>query len=269
MKLWIIGSGGLVGSTLLKKIGSAVGTTHQECDITDREAVRRCMRQINPTHVINCAAYTNVDRAEEEEKQVFAINRDGPCYIAEAVREAGSKFIHISTDYVFGKEERLIPYKENDRCGPVNVYGFSKLAGEEGVLSILPSACIVRTSWVFDAKGRNFVSTFLHKIKRKEKIEAAYDQVGKITYCPDLCDALLKLLNHEGIIHFANEGQMSRFEVAKCLGGEVLPVSSEMFSSKAKRPSYSALSTALYTKITGSSPRLGKEVLKEFLSHAL
>ena len=153
MKIVVLGAGGMVGSSLVKlcldRGIEVIGVTRSEVDIRFLDQIRDCLDRTKPTHVINCAAYTDVDLAEEEKELAFAINAFGAENCAQASQERGVHLIHISTDYVFGSEDRCTPYVETDRCGPINVYGASKCEGERRVAAVHPHACIVRTSWVY------------------------------------------------------------------------------------------------------------------------
>lgn len=283
MKLWVLGSGGMVGEGFVQEARQrgieVVGATHQECDITDLSSLVKEAKNVKPTHIINCAALANVDQAEEEPLTAFAINRDGAANVAKIAKETGSRFVHISTDYVFGGEARSTPYRESDPCFPINIYGKSKWEGEKKVIQEYPDACIVRTSWVFGGKGKNLLSTLLQKFCEKEEVMAVSDQVGNPTYCCDLIDALFSLLNAKGIVHFCNATKGSRYEIALLLWEEakkhsekvickkIIPVASAAFPTKAKRPLYSALDTSHYLELTGRNPRSFLETAKEFISY--
>jgi dTDP-4-dehydrorhamnose reductase len=282
MKIWIIGASGMVGSTLLKLCEArgihVVGTGHKSVDICDLKEVKRQAQHIQPTHIVNCAAYTNVDKAESEQSQAFLVNATGAEHGALAAKEVGARFVHISTDYVFGSSQQK-PFKEEDPCAPINVYGKSKLEGEKRVLHVMPEALVVRTSWVFGLQGKNLVSSLLQRFFKEKTLQVVSDQQGKPTYCEDLCEALLFLLPFSGIVHFANEGGASRYAIAcdllSCarqrglavLCEKIEPVLSSQFVTPAARPSYSVLDTTLYTKMTGQQPRHWLKAAEEFLHH--
>lgn len=270
MKIGVLGSAGMLGTALLEVCKSrgmpAVGLSRVECDICDREALQAFVDQMRPTHLINCAAYTDVDEAESHERAAFAINAAGAENGACVARDCGARYIHISTDYVFGGRG-MHPYREEDVCSPINVYGKSKLEGERRVLSQMPEALIVRTSWVFGPSGKNFISSFLSRLCKETCIKAVSDQEGKPTYCYDLAEALLELREVSGVVHFANSGGGSRYSIAQELLGcarslglpvtceHILPALSADFPTKAMRPPYSVLDTTKYTKLTGKEPR--------------
>jgi dTDP-4-dehydrorhamnose reductase len=281
VKVWIVGANGGVGSALVrrcKELGiPALGTSREEADICDLERLRGKGKEISPTHIVNCAAYTDVDGAEKDPGRAFSINRDGAFHVAFVAKELGARLVHLSTDYVFdGKGKK--PYTENDPCSPINVYGMSKWEGEKRVSEILPSACILRTSWVFGQRGKNFISSLFSFFEQREEMKVVDDQCGKPTFCEDLVSAILHLLDAEGIVHFANSLPRSRYEIAiellqavkqqdilvKC--ERIIPVSSREFPTPAKRPSYSVLETRRYDQLTGRAPRPWTEALNDYLA---
>ena len=281
MRLWIVGAGGLLGRTLLelcRKQGiEAVGTVRSEADVCNKDQLQAQAQHLAPTHIVNCAAYTDVDGAEKNKEAAFAINCEGARNLAQIAKALGCRLLHISTDYVFDGL-KTAPYREEDPCAPINVYGQSKWAAEKKVLEILPSTCVIRTSWLFGPKGKSFVSSLMHHLEQKEELSVVCDNWGKPTLCSDLAEAILALLNAEGIVHFANEGGRSRFQIAldmweaaqrkglrvKCR--KIIPVRSAQFVTPALRPSYSILDTERYTALTGKQPRLWKEAMEEFLT---
>ena len=230
---------------------------YRPLDITDREAVRQVIGEVRPDAVIHCAAWTAVDAAEEEEnrEKVDRINHLGTAYIAEAVRDAGAKMIYISTDYVFdGKGER--PWEPDDRCyAPLNVYGRSKLAGEQAVASLLEKYFIVRIAWVFGLNGKNFIRTMIRVGKTHDTVRVVNDQIGTPTYTLDLARLLADMAESEkyGYYHATNSetepgGYISWYDFC-CefyrqygLETKVIPVTSEEYGlSKAARPANSRL----------------------------
>lgn len=284
MIIWVIGSQGMLGSTFLdfcrKKGLVAVGTTRQAADVTDFSLLQKAALRIQPTHIVNCAAFTDVDGAEKDPKSSFAVNAEGAANVARIAAGAKARLLHISTDYVFsGKSAQ--PYREEDSCEPVNTYGRSKREGELEVLKAFPKACILRTSWLFGAQGKNFISSVFKWLQEKEELQVVVDQCGKPTYCQDLAQAMFLLLNEEGIVHFANEGASSRYQIAldiaqkaKELGHgvrcqKISPVPSAQFPTPATRPAYTALDTRKFYQLTNQKPRSWGEVLHEFISYAL
>lgn len=282
MKLWITGGQGMLGKSLQKlcdqKGIACVASSRNEADLTDPSALIQLAECIQPTHIINCAAYTDVDGAEKNEEKAFAVNALGARNLASAALKAGAKFIHVSTDYVFDGLSTK-PYREEDVCGPINVYGNSKWEAEKLVLSTFPKACIIRTSWLFGAQGKNFISSVLHWLQEKERIQVVADQCGRPTFVHDLAQAVLDLLDADGIVHFANSGAVSRFQLALDVKEEMLklgkrvkcaqiePVASQQFPTPAKRPSYSVLATEKFTQMTGKQPRPWLEAMGEYFEH--
>ena len=218
-------------------------------DITDEAAVRRLVEENHIDLIINCAAYTNVDRAEEDEATAERLN-------ADAVRILGSmqtRIIHISTDYVFSGEG-WIPYREDDPVAPRTAYGRTKLHGEEALLDVNPEAIIIRTAWLYSPYGNNFVKTMLKYGKERDKLTVVYDQVGTPTYAGDLAEAILTIVTGEnwqaGIYHFTNEGVCSWYdftiEILRQAGVQckVEPILSSQYAYKTPRPHYSVLDKA-------------------------
>lgn len=280
MKLWIVGAGGLVGKALSRRCAELhlnyVATSKEEADITDLPQLLNVAHIIQPTHIINCAAYTNVDQAESEQELVRKINVEGPDNLARVAKEHRAKLIHLSSDYVFDGKGQA-PYKEDDLCAPNGIYAKSKRDGELRIISSGADYCIIRTSWVFGRGGKNFISSILEAMKTKSVLKVVNDQSGCPTFCVDLANAILKLLPHSGIFHFANHGIVSRFDIAQVLLQEakrmgyqlvcekIEPVSSANFPTPAPRPSYSALSCEKLTATLGWKPRPWKETLKDYI----
>lgn len=224
--------------------------TRAELDIANAGQVRRVFEALKPAYCINCAAYTAVDKAESEQEVAFAINAEGTKNLAIACRERDVRFIHISTDYVFnGRGER--PYKEDDPTDPVNLYGASKLKGEELALQANPDAVVIRTSWVYSAYGSNFVKAMLRLMQSRTGINVVADQTGSPTYAADLADAIVQIIEsgkwQGGIYHFSNDGVITWHEFAReiqhytHLHCTVSPIPTEQYPTPAKRPHYSVM----------------------------
>jgi dTDP-4-dehydrorhamnose reductase len=223
---------------------------------------------------------TDVDGAEKDPRVAFSVNTEGAVNISKVAKGLGACFTHISTDYVFDGSA-VQPYRETDTCAPPNAYGRTKWEAEKKILHVFPQACIVRTSWLFGVKGKNFISLLIQWLMQKEEIQAVYDQHGKPTYCYDLAEAVLVLLGKEGIWHFANEGDMTRYQIAlhlletakesgypvKCQ--RIIPVPSAQFPTLAMRPPYSVLDTSKYVDFTHHKPRHWIDAAREFLKDAL
>ena len=260
MKILVTGSKGQLGSKI-KDLSvdfqsfSFSFTDLDELDITNFNSVLDFFKFEKPDIVINCAAYTAVDKAEDDYENAFKINALGPENLAKAFNVHNSKFIHISTDYVFDGKEREKPYLESDFTSPQSVYGSTKLEGENLVLKNLQDAIIVRTAWLYSEYGHNFVKTMLNLAQSRTELSVVNDQVGSPTYAGDLAQAILQISMQyfeenywkSGVYHFSNLGKCTWFEFAKeifkikNINIKVNPVTSEEFPSKVKRPKYSVL----------------------------
>lgn len=251
----VTGANGQLGNALQAIAGQypdfqLLYTDKDTLDITSEEAVEAFFSR-QPVHaVINCAAYTAVDKAEEDEEAAFLLNFQAPLILAEAAAKHNSAFIHISTDYVFdGRHYR--PYTETSETSPQSIYGASKLRGEAAVLGYHPNAVVIRTSWLYSRYGVNFVLRMQQLMQEKESLNVVYDQVGTPTYAPDLAAVILTILQHPepagGIYHYSNEGVASWYDFAiaiKALTGascRISPVTSEQYPTPAQRPAYSVL----------------------------
>lgn len=229
---------------------NVLALTSAEWDITDPAAAERFIQPGDV--VVNCAAYTKVDAAEEDQDRAHAVNALGPENVAHACARAGADLIHISTDYVFSGSKRR-PYEIDDETGPLSVYGRTKLAGELAVLAAMPDAHIVRTAWLYEgADGTDFAATMRRLAAGAGEVDVVADQVGSPTYVGDLVGALLQVADgaiREPVLHAANAGEASRFEQAQAVfeavGADpqrVRPVGSDRHPRPAPRPPYSALS---------------------------
>jgi dTDP-4-dehydrorhamnose reductase len=257
-RIVIIGGGGLVGTVLAAQASQrgreVLALTSAQCDVTDAAAVERHIDADDA--VINCAAFTKVDEAEQNEARAWAVNATGAENVAHACARAGAGLVHVSTDYVFsgdfgGTEHR--PYEIDDETGPLSVYGRSKLAGEFAVLSAMPDAHVVRTSWIFaGGDGGDFVATMRRLAAGDGTVDVVADQIGSPTYVGDLVGALLEAADgtiSEPVLHAANRGEASRFEQARAVfelvgadPARVRPVDTAGHPRPAPRPPYSALS---------------------------
>lgn len=274
MKLWIPGANGLVGKALLKET-AAIGTGHLDVDISDRSAVWSFVQRNEITHIINCAAYSLVDLSETHRKEAFMANAIGPENLAWAAKKADAQLVHISTDYVFEGQGKT-PLKETDPVGPLNYYGKTKLEGEQRVLEMLPSATIVRTSWVFGEGGKNFVAKMMQLLREQKEIRLTCDQWGCPTYAPDLAKVLLQMFGRSGLYHFSNAGVAAKYtfglamkEEAQRLGipaeAQIIAAAGSSFPSPCKRPVYSAFDTAKIEQALQRKPRPWQMALKEFM----
>lgn len=250
-----------------------VFTDVQELDITDAKKVTDFFDQYKPAICINAAAYTAVDKAETDKALALKINAEAVGNLAENCARLNTRFIHVSTDYVFDGTANT-PYSEDHPVSPVNFYGESKLKGEEVALGKLPSTVIIRTSWVYSFFGNNFVKTMLRLMKERESINVINDQFGSPTYAADLAAAIMQIASRQdvegGIYHFSNEGIISWFDFAvairdlsglQCI---VNAIDTSGYPTPAKRPGYSAMNKEKI-KSLGIQLQDWKESLKECL----
>lgn len=241
-------------------------------DITDSEAVIKAVRGNNIDIIVNCAAYTNVDRAETEPELCAAINATAPGILAAAAKEAGALLVHISTDYVFDGRLRDTAYSENDLCCPSSVYGQTKLDGERAITASGCNHVILRTSWLYSGSGKNFVKTMLALFAQKDRISVVSDQIGSPTCASDLAEAVCKVIDDysacsnrlayakNGIYHYSNGGSCSWYEFARkiaevsgCTSCTILPCSSEEYPSAVTRPAYSVLDKTKVMAVFGAA----------------
>lgn len=255
----VTGSSGQLGSEIRELSVRYSGyrflfTDVAELDITDPEATSAFISEHAPSWIINCAAYTAVDRAEDDEEQATLINGTAVENIVKAIDGTDCRLIHISTDYVFDGTSS-VPYKETDQPSPASAYGRSKLAGEKAAMT-WPQTMLIRTSWLYSSYGNNFVKTILRKAGSSQGIKVVFDQVGSPTYAADLASAILEIISGvirnryvfvPGIFNYSDEGVCSWYDLAveiiAAAGSDctVTPVSSEAYPSKVKRPAYSVL----------------------------
>lgn len=252
MTIMITGGSGQLGSEFIRQLRDAgqpfLAPQRAECDVTDVKQTKDFIYRCSPDIIIHCAAFTDVERAEEEQERAFLVNATGTRHIAEAASAVGAVLVYISTDYVFNGKKKD-PYGEGDHPGPLNVYGRSKLAGEEAVRKAISRHYIVRTSWVFGGAGPNFIKKILTLSKTSDTLKVVDDVMGSPTYTVDLAGAILRLIQTDrfGTFHLANGGACSWYDLAAeaiRLSGSpttILPCSSEEYPSKAVRPRYSVL----------------------------
>ena len=227
-------------------------TDVEELDITSREAVTKFVAQNSINIIINCAAYTNVDKAESDEATALRINGDAVGYMAEAMKAVGGTLIHFSTDYVFGGTPHNTPCSEELKANPTGAYGRTKLAGENA--AAICHHLIFRTSWLYSEYGKNFLLTMLRLTAEKPELRVVFDQVGTPTYAGDLAKAVFTIIEsgeyarHEGIYNYANEGVCSWYDFTKEIARQsghtacrILPCHSNEYPSPVKRPAYSVL----------------------------
>ncbi|MEY1639380.1 dTDP-4-dehydrorhamnose reductase [Tenuifilum osseticum] len=264
MKILVTGANGQLG-TVIKKESSIFPdlaifyTDIEETDICSKESVQLALKKYAPNVVVNCAAYTAVDKAEDEEDKAFALNADAPANLAEQCKLMGVKLIHISTDYVFDGKSN-VPYVETDKVNPQSVYGKSKLEGELRSMA-LGNTMVIRTSWLYSAYGNNFMKTMLKYGKERPELRVVFDQTGTPTLANDLAYAILRIaesperLFTPEIFHFSNQGVCSwydfAYEIIKQAGltTKITPITTSDYPTKAIRPQYSVLNKQKITNL--------------------
>ncbi len=255
MKILVTGCKGQLGNELhevleAQRPGITTYVDREELDITDRDAVETFLRHGDFSHVINCAAYTAVDRAEDEKLACSAVNIDGISNIARVADDLGIRIIHISTDYVFdGHAYR--PYTESDKVNPMSQYGTTKRKGETALLGLSPESIIIRTGWLYSPFGHNFVKTILKHAASEHSLRVVSDQVGTPTYAADLAQAIATVVFAPqwvpGIFNFSNEGVCSWYDFAVAIvrhsniDCQVTPIATVDYPTAAERPHYSVL----------------------------
>ncbi|MDR2489698.1 MAG: dTDP-4-dehydrorhamnose reductase [Desulfovibrio sp.] len=277
------GATGLLGQamvTILRESGWAadtVGGADVDLRAPDAaDALSLLVDKLEPSVIVNAIAYTQVDAAEEDVETAFLLNRSLPAMLGRLVKTRGCGLVHFSTDFVFnGKKNQ--PYTSDDVPDPLCVYGKSKLAGEDALLSLdLPRCLIIRTAWLFGPGKKNFVSTILQLCKQKKSLQVVHDHIGSPTYTLDLAQYTLKLLEAEGsgLFHVVNSGMASWCELAseatrlaqtECL---ITPVPSSAYPQKATRPAYSVLDCEALSRLTGIVPRPWPRALREYILKA-
>jgi dTDP-4-dehydrorhamnose reductase len=221
---------------------------------------------------VNCAAYTAVDKAEQERELATSVNAIAVDYLAKACKKYNSQFIHISTDYVFDGKATS-PYKPNDKTNPVNFYGQTKLEGELNAVKVNPASIIIRTAWVYSSFGNNFVKTMMRLMNERESIRVVNDQRGAPTYAADLAAAIMQIIDRNnflpGIYHYSNFGNITWFDFAKEIADQinttciVSPITTTQFPTPAARPAYSVLDTAKISSTFGLEINGWKESLRK------
>jgi dTDP-4-dehydrorhamnose reductase len=280
--IWLTGSKGMLGTEialLLDKNNLSFTGTDREVDITDLEAQKSFVNNRSIKWIINCAAYTAVDKAEDDVEACRCLNTLGAGNIASCAKSIGAGLIHISTDYVFnGRGNR--PYTEDDTTDPIGVYGLSKRDGELAILQNNPKSYIIRTAWLYGKYGNNFVHTMLHLINEREEVKVVDDQRGSPTWTHDLASVVLAVIGKDipfGIYHYTNDGNITWFDFAReiyRLGREygritkkctVTPCASAEFPAKVRRPAYSVLDKSKIKAALGINILSWDSRLKEFV----
>lgn len=247
---------------LKKLVGDDINTETEYLDITNLADIRSFVRKYNIDAIVNCAAYTNVDAAEDNEGIAELLNAKAPEYLATAIKEVDGWLVHISTDYVFGGDPYNTPCKEDQKGTPTGAYGRTKLHGEQAIERVGCKHVIIRTAWLYSEFGKNFVKTMLNLTATKSQLKVVFDQVGTPTYAGDLAKVIVTILQKpvQGVFHFSNEGVCSWFDFTKMIAEyagntecDVQPCHSDEYPSKVFRPSYSVLDKTKIKVVFGLS----------------
>lgn len=268
MNILITGANGQLGNCLRKATSGSndnyIFTDVAELDITDAGAVKKMVRDNDVNVIVNCAAYTNVEKAEDDRDFAELLNATAVRNLAEAAKANDGTLIHVSTDYVFGKEPYNVPCREDQKGTPTGVYGLTKLHGEQAIAESGVKALIFRTAWLYSEYGKNFVKTMLDLTSTKPELKVVFDQTGTPTYAQDLADALFHIIDNrlmdgnEGVYHYSDEGVCSWFDFTKMIAEiagntscDIRPCHSSEFPSKVIRPSYSVLDKTKFKETFG------------------
>lgn len=268
MNILVTGSNGQLGNCVRNAAGNSqdnfIFTDVAELDITDAEAVEKAVRDNNIELIVNCAAYTNVDKAEGDTDFAEKLNAGAVANLAGAIKAVDGTLIHISTDYVFGGSQGNTPRTETEPVNPTGVYGLTKFHGEQVIADSGCKALIFRTAWLYSEYGKNFVRTMLNLTATKPELNVVFDQVGTPTYAQDLANAILAIIasrkfeGNEGIYHYSNEGVCSWFDFTKAIAEiagnndcDIRPCHSDEFPSPVVRPSYSVLDKTKFKNTFG------------------
>ena len=297
MKIVILGAGGRLGAALIREYRGKYeveGFNHTQLDLSNLNGLRERLRATNFDVLINAAAFTNVDLCETERDRAFLINAEVPGILATICCDKGAKLIHFSTDYVFDGEKRA-PYAEEDEAKPISVYGESKLAGEKNVLDTENRHLVVRVSWVFGPDRPSFIDGIIKRAQENAEVDAIADKFSTPTYTVDIAEMVGRVLDAwsrralapdglragrlQGIVHFANAGECSWQEYGQwaldCCHEAGLPLEAtnvgarklkDMANWVARRPVYSVLSTAKYTKFTDMPPRTWRDAVADYIT---
>lgn len=284
MNILVTGANGQLGTALRNSSANSVDkyifTDVTELDITDADAVKKAVTNNGIDVIVNCAAYTNVDKAEDDAQFAELLNATAVRNLAEAVKLNDGTLIHVSTDYVFGKEPYNVPCREDQTGTPTGVYGLTKLHGEQEIKKSGVKALIFRTAWLYSEYGRNFVKTMLNLTSTKPELKVVFDQTGTPTYAQDLADAIFHIIKNrmingnEGIYHYSNEGVCSWFDFTKIIAElagntqcDIQPCHSSEFPSKVVRPSYSVLDKTKFKETFGIKVPYWTDSLKKCIKN--
>lgn len=291
MNILVTGANGQLGNEMqlvskLSKTDSYTFTDvcegYQKLDITNLDEIRRVVAEGNIQCIINCAAWTNVDKAETAGPIVETLNATAPGYLAQAMKEVGGLLVHISTDYVFGGDPYNTPCREEQKGTPTGVYGRTKLHGEQLIEASGANHIIIRTAWLYSEFGHNFVKTMMQLTATKPQLKVVFDQTGTPTYAGDLAQAIFDIVegrkfeNHSGVYHFSNEGVTSWYDftkkIAELAGNtvcDIQPCHSDEFPSPVKRPAYSVLDKTKIKQTFGTNVPYWEDSLKKCVAALL
>lgn len=293
MKILVTGSNGQLGRELrllaggrddyiFSDISALDGCETLNLDITDADKVREVVLRENIGVVINCAAYTDVTRAETDVEACMLLNATAPGILASVMKETGGLLVHVSTDYVFSGRDRAVPYTEDVACAPLNRYGLSKYEGERAVLQSGCRHIILRTSWLYSEFGRNFVKTMLEMTSSRPELKVVDDQRGTPTYALDLAEFIFEAVGNgvkqheEGLYHFSDEGECTWYEFALSIAGysghescAISPCTSGEFAGAVERPAYSVLDKSKIKEVFGISIPHWKDSLRNCLDNLI
>lgn len=281
MKVALLGKNGQLGWELLRTCPPATEVfawSSAELDLCDPAAIESSLQAVGPAVVVNAAAYTAVDQAEQDKATAFAVNVEGARQVARIAKALHAYLVHVSTDFVFDGR-KTIPYRPDDRPAPLGVYGASKRQGEEWVLSEHPGAAILRTSWLYSVHGRNFVKTMLKLMDSRDSLRVVADQVGSPTWARGLAEVIWRMVATKpvGIFHWSDDGMASWYDFAVAIQTEaialglldrkipILPVTTAEYPTPARRPAYSVLDKSALQAALGVTPESWRLMLNRML----
>lgn len=258
------------------------GVETEKLDITNIDAVRAMVKENDVKVIVNCAAYTNVDKAEDDTELCALLNAKAPENLAVAMKEVDGLLVHVSTDYVFGGDPYNTPCREEQKGTPTGVYGLTKLQGEQAIVASGCHHIIIRTAWLYSEFGKNFVKTMLSLTASKPQLNVVFDQTGTPTYALDLAEVIFdivenrKYVGNDGVYHYSNEGVCSWFDFTKMIaeyagntGCDIRPCHSDEFPSKVKRPAYSVLDKTKIKNTLGVTVPYWTDSLKRCIKNLL
>lgn len=271
------GRTGLLGQALVRALeengAEVLAPTSSEVDVLDQDAVKTAIESSQPDVIFNTVGYTQVDKAEDEEEEAFALNATVPPLLAAQASRVGALFVHYSTDFIF-KGNANTPYQEHEQPGATSIYGISKAGGEQGLMDLdYERTLIIRVSWLFGPGKMNFVQRILELAEDRDRLTVVADQTGSPSYTPDLADNTLELIKKDalGVYNLCNTGTATWHDLASAavamrgLTCNVEPISSAEWPTKAVRPAYSVLDTTKFTQKTGVTPRHWRDALREYV----